>query len=55
MTEVEFDEAESPCKSIALEITIPSEEEDEIWDCYSVTSLKVEIRTNDTTLKHARL
>ena len=49
MTEVDFEEkaptgeqergASSTNKSITLEITTPSEEEAEIWDCYSVTPI----------------
>ena len=52
MTEVEFEE-EAPAgeqdrgasptnKTITLEITTPSEEETESWDCYSVTPLQVQ-------------
>ena len=51
--EVEFEEEapageqETEGRSITLEITAPSEGEAEIWNCYSVTPLQVEIKTND--------
>ena len=56
--EVEFEEtleegederASSASRYIELEITSPSEEESELWNCYAVTPLKVTVNAKKKT------